>query len=83
VSSSWSASPPPPGAVVLRSPRLERAIGVIYRPPTERQSHSFMARVADQFDAVIHLDQTRALEPLERTAGWERGEAPEIYPVGV
>jgi erythromycin esterase-like protein/predicted phosphoribosyltransferase len=73
------------GAVhdLLSSARLERAIGVIYRPETERQSHYFRARVADQFDAVVHLDETRALEPLERTAGWERGEAPETYPFAV
>jgi erythromycin esterase-like protein/predicted phosphoribosyltransferase len=67
----------------LRAARLERAIGVIYRPETERQSHYFRARVADQFDAVIHIDETRALEPLERTARWERGEVPETYPSAV
>jgi erythromycin esterase-like protein/predicted phosphoribosyltransferase len=72
-----------PAAEVLRAARLERAIGVIYRPQTERQSHYFQARVADQFDAVIHIDEARALEPLERTAGWERGEAPETYPFAV
>jgi erythromycin esterase-like protein/predicted phosphoribosyltransferase len=73
----------PPAAQVLGSARLERAIGVIYRPQTERQSHYFHARVADQFDAVIHIDETRALEPLERTARWERGEAPLTYPFAV
>jgi erythromycin esterase-like protein/predicted phosphoribosyltransferase len=67
----------------LRSARLERAIGVIYRPETERQSHYFRARVAEQFDAVIHLDETRAVEPIERTAGWERGEVPETFPFAV
>ena len=67
----------------LRSARLERAIGVIYRPATERQSHYFRARMADQFDAVIHIDETRALEPMERTARWEEGEVPETYPVAV
>jgi erythromycin esterase-like protein len=67
----------------LRSAHLERAIGVIYRPDTERRSHYFRARVAEQFDAVIHIDETRAVEPLERTAGWERGEAPETYPFTV
>ncbi len=67
----------------MRSARLERAIGVIYRPETERQSHYFRARVADQFDAVIHIDETRAVEPLERTARWERGELPETYPFTV
>jgi len=67
----------------LRAPRLERAIGVIYRPETERRSHYFEARLGDQFDVVIHLDRTRALEPLERTATWDRGEPPETYPTGV
>jgi erythromycin esterase-like protein/predicted phosphoribosyltransferase len=73
----------PAAAEALRAARLERAIGVIYRPETERQSHYFRARVADQFDAVIHLDETRALEPLERTARWEQGEVPETYPFTV
>jgi erythromycin esterase-like protein/predicted phosphoribosyltransferase len=73
----------PRSAEALRSARLERAIGVIYRPETERQSHYFRSRVSDQFDAVIHIDETRALEPLERTARWEAGEVPETYPVGV
>ena len=68
---------------VLREPRLERAIGVIYLPQTERQSHYFDARMSDQFDAVIHFDETRALEPLERTAPWESGEPPETFPTGV
>jgi erythromycin esterase-like protein len=63
--------------------RLERAIGVIYRPETERISHYFEASLANQFDAVIHVDETRAVEPLERTSGWERGELPETYPWGV
>ena len=40
-------------------------------------------RAADQFDAVIHVDETRATEPLERTAGWETGEVPETYPFAV
>ena len=72
-----------PAAEVMCSARLERAIGVIYRPQTERQSHYFRTRVADQFDAVIHIDETRAVEPLERTARWERGEAPETYPFAI
>jgi erythromycin esterase-like protein len=74
----------PTGAVeALRSARLERAIGVIYRPQTERQSHYLRARVADQYDAVIHIDETRAVQPLERTARWEEGEIPETYPFAV
>jgi erythromycin esterase-like protein len=70
-------------ARALSEPRLERAIGVIYRPDTERQSHYFNARLADQFDAVVHFDDTKAVEPLERTAEWEAGEVPETFPFGV
>ena len=60
--------------------RLQRAIGVIYRPETERQSHYFFTRLAQQFDAVIHIDQTHALEPLDHGPVWHTGEAPETYP---
>lgn len=67
----------------LERPRLERAIGVIYRPSTERISHYFEAQLSRQFDAVIHLDETRALEPLERTSAWEKDELPETYPSGI
>ncbi len=68
---------------VLRQQRLERAIGVIYMPESERVSHYFTARLAEQFDAVIHIDQTRAVEPVERTSQWETGEFPETYPFAV
>jgi erythromycin esterase-like protein len=67
----------------LRQARLQRAIGVIYRPETERVSHYLHCRLPDQFDALMHLDETRALEPLERTALWDRGEAPETFPTGI
>jgi erythromycin esterase-like protein len=67
----------------LREPHLQRAIGVVYLPGTERVSHYFHARLPSQFDALMHLDETRALEPLERTATWERGELPETYPTGM
>ena len=70
----------------LREPYLQRAIGVVYRPDTERQSHYFTTRLADQFDAVLHFDETRAVEPLEHTPEWregEPGEVPETYPFGV
>jgi erythromycin esterase-like protein len=71
-----------PGLSAALSPRLERAIGVIYRPETERQSHYFTASLPSQFDFVVHLDETHALEPLER---WARHELdlPETYPTGV
>jgi erythromycin esterase-like protein len=60
--------------------RLERAIGVIYRPDTERQSHYFYACLPQQFDAVIHLDDTQGVEPLDRWAKKPTGEAPETFP---
>ncbi|MFI5457162.1 MAG: erythromycin esterase family protein [Isosphaerales bacterium] len=67
----------------LGQPRLERAIGVIYRPDTERASHYFHASLTVQFDAVLHFDRTRAVEPLERTALWQKAEVPETFPSGV
>ena len=79
----WVATSDPGVREVLQRPRPERAIGVIYRPETERRSHYFDARLADQFDAVLHIDRTRALEPLERTEIWDRGEPPETFPTGI
>ena len=70
-------------AAALRNERLERAIGVIYRPETEFISHYFHARLPDQFDAILHYDHTRAVEPLERTAEWEMGEVEETFPSGL
>lgn len=72
-----------PAAAVLEDVRLARAIGVIYLPQTERQSHYFHVRPSDQFDAIIHIDQTRALEPLEPTSVWIAGQNPETYPTGL
>jgi protein-L-isoaspartate(D-aspartate) O-methyltransferase len=48
----------------LEEPRLERAVGVIYRPETELQSHYFQASLPHQFDAYIWFDETKAVEPL-------------------
>ncbi len=67
----------------LQDPRLERAIGVIYLPQSERISHYFLASLSDQFDAVIHIDESRAVEPLERSVEWQMGEEPETYPFAV
>jgi erythromycin esterase-like protein len=53
-----------PVAKELRRPLLQRAIGVIYLPRTERQSHYFEARLAQQFDVIIHFNRTRAVQPL-------------------
>jgi erythromycin esterase-like protein len=66
--------------------RLQRAIGVIYRPETERQSHYFFTHSARQFDALLHLDETHALEPLDKDLAWQAGaagEVPETYPSGI
>jgi erythromycin esterase-like protein len=65
------------------TPLLERAIGVIYRPQTERQSHYFQARITDQFDALIHVDRSTALVPLEPSPHWYHEEVPETYPSGL
>ena len=70
---------------MLEAPRLERAIGVIYRPDSERLSHYFHASLPNQFDAVFHYDHTRAVEPLERTPSWVAGTAdvPETWPTAL
>jgi erythromycin esterase-like protein len=72
-----------PAVEKLRHPLLERAIGVIYLPQSERASHYFSAQLPDQFDAILHIDETQALEPLERTSQWDRGDAPETFPFQV
>lgn len=69
--------------MLLRKPRLERAIGVIYRPDTERQSHYFESCLPDQFDGIIHYDKSRAVEPLEKSIHWVPGEVDETYPSGL
>jgi erythromycin esterase-like protein len=65
---------------VLSEPRLERAIGVVYRPETERYSHYFEAVLAEQFDAFVWFEETTAVTPLP--AGHEEG-VPETYPFGL
>jgi erythromycin esterase-like protein len=70
-------------ASALTEPRLERAIGVLYVPETERASHYFHARLAQQFDFVLHFDETRAVEPLERGVLWEAGDVAETFPSGL
>jgi erythromycin esterase-like protein len=68
---------------ILQQRRIERAIGVIYRPETERLSHYFHARLPEQFDAIIHIDETCAVEPLDQSSVWDAGELPETYPFKV
>lgn len=67
----------------LKTPMLERAIGVIYRPETERYSHYFEAKLSQQFDSVIHFDETHALTALESLSELDPTELPETYPTGV
>ena len=76
----WRGSDKRALAEMLRQPRLERAIGVVYRPETERSSHYFEAVLAEQFDAWVWFEQTTAVTPLghERPRG-----APETWPFGL
>ncbi len=67
----------------LTATRLERAIGVIYRPDTELSSHYFGVSLARQFDAVVHVDVTQALRPLDAGHDWHHEEEPLTYPSGV
>ncbi len=66
----------------LLAPRLERAIGVIYRPETELPSHYFQASLAEQFDEYVWFDETRAVRPLD-TSRRSTSELPDTYPFGL
>jgi len=68
------------GAQGLGKPHLERAIGVIYRPETERASHYFQAMLPRQFDEYIWFDDTRAVTPFDTA---ELAGLPDTYPFGV
>ena len=65
----------------LTTPRLERAIGVIYRPQTERQSHYFQAILAEQFDAMVWFEQTSAVQPIGPQQ-IDENSVPDTYPFG-
>jgi erythromycin esterase-like protein len=67
----------------LAAPLLQRAIGVIYRPETELASHYFRTSLSAQFDALIHVDQTTAVEPFDISEHWTQHESPETYPFGL
>jgi erythromycin esterase-like protein len=75
---NWRNDPRLANDLSLR--RLERAIGVIYRPETERQSHYFEAHLSRQFDALVWFEETRPVVPLP---GAPAEGAPDIYPFGV
>jgi erythromycin esterase-like protein len=79
----WLDLRDPATARATRDERLQRAIGVIYRPQTERWSHYFGAQLANQFDVYVHVDRTEALRPLEASSAWTAGEPPETYPTAL
>jgi protein-L-isoaspartate(D-aspartate) O-methyltransferase len=64
----------------LRKPRLERAIGVIYRPETELASHYFQAVLPEQFDEYVWFDETSAITPFETKT---LQDLPDTYPFGL
>ena len=70
-------------AALFDEPRLQRAIGVVYKANSERVSHYFHVRLLKQFDAVVHIDRTRAVDALEQTAPRDVNEAPETFPTGM
>ena len=70
-------------STALSERMLERAIGVMYLPESELASHYFQARLSGQFDAMIHFDRTRAVEPLEPVAQIRDAEPAETFPFGV
>ena len=69
-------------AEALAETRLERAIGVIYRPETERYSHYFDARLSQQFDALVWFEETTAVDALPAPPD-DSHDAPETWPFGV
>jgi len=70
-------------ATLLEPERPQRAIGVIYRPETERMSHYFDVRLARQFDLLLHVDETHAVVPLDAPDHWPQPHASETYPTGL
>jgi erythromycin esterase-like protein len=77
----WRTAPDEALLDALSEPLLERAIGVIYRPETERQSHYFEAVLAEQFDAWLWFEQTEAVTPLPTPHTQEHEE--DTFPFGL
>lgn len=67
----------------LAKARLQRAVGIVYLTESERQSHYFEACLSGQFDAVLHHDLTRAVEPLERNSSRQSGDLPVSRSAGL
>jgi erythromycin esterase-like protein len=68
---------------MLSEPLLQRAIGVIYKPDTERQSHYFQSCLPEQFDFILHYSNTHAVEPIESVMHPHYNELDETYPYGL
>ena len=79
----WRASERQALREALAAPLLERAIGVIYRPETERWSHYFEAVLAEQFDALIWLEHTQAVTPLATTSAETSSHEEDTFPRGL
>ena len=67
----------------LADPRLERSIGVIFTPSKDRMNYYGEARLSEQFDAILHFKESRAVEPLERGGTGKNGEIPDTFPFAV
>ena len=67
----------------LLAQRLERAIGVVYRPETELASHYFYASLPGQFDEYVWFDETNAVRPLAEAPSSPMVELPDTYPFGL
>lgn len=74
---------PTAAAELLRVPRLERTVGVIYTAATERHNHYLHTRLADRYDAVVYLDRTTALGPLDPARSRQVTATPETFPTGL
>lgn len=78
----WLDLRDPQGSAALDAELLQRFIGVIYRPDTERWSHYVETRPAAMYDALLHFDTTRALTPLDEDSGDDGDELPDTFPSG-
>lgn len=67
----------------LSTPLLERAIGVIYRPESERTSHYFKAVLAEQFDAMVWIEQTQAVTAIPLPSSQSVEPEDDMFPFGV
>lgn len=76
----WRGGSRPDLIAALSEPLLERAIGVVYRPESEYLSHYFEAVLAEQFDACVWFEETKAVTPLPPA---QPHGAPETYPFGL